>query len=120
MPAAVLPYTEMYGSTAAVTSRSAGIWYSFDNEATWAQLYNQGTRARQTDEINVPAGTTANNIVVMAFTDSHDDMIHLIYNIEAVADDNATSVGTRQTDAVVDTTTANPLAVDYAVTVDGI
>lgn len=63
------------------TVRSAGIWYSLDGGSTWVQLYNAATRAKQWDSITLPGGQDTTQIQVMAFTDSHDDMTHAVYDI---------------------------------------
>lgn len=65
-----------------VNKRSAGIWYSLDGGATWTQVYNVAERGKQWDVIDVPYGTDINQIQVMAFADSHDDMAHYIYEVK--------------------------------------
>jgi len=83
-----------------VTKRSAGIWYSLDNSVTWNQVYNMGpqlpasqplSRPQQWDSIPLPANQDLTQVQVMAFTDSHDDMVHYVYEINISA--GAASIG---------------------------
>jgi hypothetical protein len=83
-----------------VTKRSAGIWYSLDNGTTWNQVYNMGpqlpasvplSRPQQWDSIPLPANQNLAQVLVMAFTDSHDDMVHYVYEINISA--GAASIG---------------------------
>ena len=73
-------------STAAVvTQRSAGIWYTLDGGTTWAVLYDSNSHRLAWD--NVPLSPTQDMglVQVMAFADSHDDMVHNVYDVN-VAD----------------------------------
>ena len=83
-----------------VNTRSAGIWYSLDNSVTWNQIYNMGpvlpssqplSRPQQWDSIPLPASQDITQVQVMAFTDSHDDMVHRVYEINISA--GAASIG---------------------------
>jgi hypothetical protein len=83
-----------------VNTRSAGIWYSLDNSVTWNQVYNMGpdlpssqplSRPQQWDSIPLPANQDITQVQVMAFTDSHDDMVHRVYEINISA--GAASIG---------------------------
>jgi hypothetical protein len=83
-----------------VTKRSAGIWYSLDNSVTWNQIYNMGpelpspqplSRPQQWDSVPLPANQDITQVQVMAFTDSHDDMVHYVYEINISA--GAASIG---------------------------
>lgn len=87
-----------------ITVRSAGIWYSLDNGTSWQQVYNQGPRAQQWDTISLPAGQNLNNVQVMAFLDSHDDMTQFVYEINitsAPSNPVLSSVGAFQEDDYV-------------------
>jgi hypothetical protein len=67
-----------------ITGRTAGVWYTFNGGTEWTLLYESTPdvkRAKQWDEILVPDGTNPNNIRVMAFLDSHDNMSHQVYDI---------------------------------------
>jgi hypothetical protein len=82
-----------------ITTRSAGIWYSIDNGATWNQIYNQGgqfggPRLKQWDSIPLPAGQVIQNVQVMAFTDSHDDMVQYVYEINITSGAQALALNT--------------------------
>jgi Right handed beta helix region len=66
-----------------ITKRSAGIWYTLDNGKNWIQVYNQGTRAKQWDTFALPVGFDTANLKVLVFTDSHDDMAHYVFDINA-------------------------------------
>ena len=84
-----------------ITDRSAGIWYSLDNSVTWNQIYNQGSltssagpRLQQWDSIPLPANQDITQVQVMAFTDSHDDMVHYVYEINISAGAASIGVGT--------------------------
>ena len=83
-----------------VNKRSAGIWYSLDNSVTWNQIYNMGpelpssqplSRPQQWDSIPLPSNQDITQVQVMAFTDSHDDMVHYVYEINISA--GAASIG---------------------------
>lgn len=64
------------------TKRSAGIWWSINGGITWRQLYNGPLRTKGLDTIVMFDGSwTADQIQVMAFTDSHDDMAHNVFDI---------------------------------------
>jgi hypothetical protein len=86
-----------------VNRRSAGIWYSLDNGLTWNQIYNMGpllpsvqplSRPQQWDSIPLPANQDLTQVQVMAFTDSHDDMVHRVYEINISAGAASIGVGT--------------------------
>jgi len=83
-----------------VTTRSAGIWYSLDAGTTWNQIYNMGpdlpiiqplSRPQQWDSIPLPSNQDITQVQVMAFTDSHDDMVQRVYEINISA--GAASIG---------------------------
>jgi hypothetical protein len=65
-----------------VTLRSAGMWYSVDAGSSWTQIYDSGTRGKQTDSIALPFNTDPSLVQVMAFMDSHDDMGHYVYEVQ--------------------------------------
>jgi hypothetical protein len=68
-----------------ITGRSAGVWYSLDNQTTWVKLYetpNDTRRAKQWDSVSLPDGQNPNHVYVMAFLDSHDNMGHYIYSVK--------------------------------------
>lgn len=64
-----------------ITNRSAGIWYSIDGGTTWTQIYNTQSRVKQWDSVVLPSGTDPAMVQVMAFNDSHDDMVHRVYSL---------------------------------------
>jgi hypothetical protein len=64
-----------------VTTRSAGIWYSLNGGSTWIQVYNVANRARQVNSIPLSATQDLSKVQVMAFSDSHDDMYHKVFDI---------------------------------------
>jgi hypothetical protein len=83
-----------------VNTRSAGIWYSLDGGTNWQQVYNMGpdlptptplSRPKQWDSIPLPANQDITQVQVMAFTDSHDDMVHRVYIVNISA--GAASIG---------------------------
>src|SRR5882724_643275 len=79
--------------------RSAGIWYSLDNSVTWQQVYNQGpdfggARPKQWDSIPLPANQDITKVQVMAFTDSHDDMVQYVYEINISSGAASIGIGT--------------------------
>jgi hypothetical protein len=60
----------------------ADIWYSIDGGSTWSKLYaGYATRLKQTDTITLSASQNITKVQVMAFTDSHDDIAHKVYEI---------------------------------------
>lgn len=61
--------------------RSALIAYSLDNGVTWTIVYNSALRTQQWDSIALPASQDTSQVQVMAFTDSHDDMAHNVFEI---------------------------------------
>ncbi len=65
-----------------VNLRSAGLWYSLDAGSTWTQIYNAPIHPKGWDCIALPSSQDSSKIQVMAFTDSHDDMVHYIYDIQ--------------------------------------
>lgn len=65
-----------------VTKRSAGVWYTIDGGTSWTQIYNSGTRSKQWDTIVLPANTDPAMVQIMAFSDSHDDMVHYVYEVQ--------------------------------------
>lgn len=64
-----------------VTKRSAGVWYTIDNGATWTMIYNSSSRPKQYDIVSLPDGQDMGLVKVMAFYDSHDDMYQKVYDI---------------------------------------
>jgi hypothetical protein len=68
-----------------ITVRSAGIWYSLDAGSSWQQIYNQGPRTKRWDTVVLPVGQNLNNVQVLAFMDSHDDMAHYVFEINIAA-----------------------------------
>src|SRR5439155_9590966 len=86
-----------------VNKRSAGIWYTLDGGTTWQQVYNMGpllpvptplSRPKQWDSIPLPANQLLTNVSVMAFTDSHDDMVQYVYSINISAGAASIGIGT--------------------------
>jgi hypothetical protein len=69
---------------AILTLRSAGIWYTLNGGTTWTNIYNTRGRGLTWDEIVLPDGTDLNDLQVLCFFDSHDDMGHYINEIEIV------------------------------------
>jgi hypothetical protein len=76
-----------------LTGRNASIWYttsgasSATNGALWTLLYetpNDQRRSKQWDTVTLPNGTNPNNVRVMAFLDSHDNMGHYVYSIQLI------------------------------------
>lgn len=65
-----------------VNQEAAGIWYSVDGGVTWTQVYFSGPRSKRWDQIQLPANTDPTQVQVMAFTHSHDDMVHYVYEIK--------------------------------------
>ena len=90
-----------------VTKRSAGIWYSMDGGTTWTQVYNVPGRSRQTDSIALGTSRNLSQLVVMAFSDAHDDMYHKVYDISV----------TEVTSATTTTLTSSPNPSTYGVPV---
>jgi hypothetical protein len=66
---------------AGFTGRSAGIWYSLNGGAGWTQIYDTVDHPEAWDSILLSPTQDLNQIQVMAFTDSHDDMAHYVYDI---------------------------------------
>jgi hypothetical protein len=67
--------------SALVTLRSAGIWYSLDAGTTWTVLYNSTAHRNGWDAISLPLMQDFGQVQVMAFTDSHDDMVHFVGDV---------------------------------------
>jgi hypothetical protein len=61
--------------------RSAGIYYSLDGGTTWTKIYDQATRGLQWDNVALPGGQDTSRVQVMAFLDSHDDMMQQVFDI---------------------------------------
>lgn len=87
----------------AVSTRSAGIWYTLDNGVTWNQVYNMGpqlpvvqplSRPKQWDSIPLPASQDLTHVGVMAFLDAHDDMVQYVYEINISAGAASINVNT--------------------------
>jgi hypothetical protein len=61
--------------------RSASIWYTTDAWATTHfAIYDVAQRSRQPDIISIGGGNP-NNVQVMMFMDSHDDMAHNVFEV---------------------------------------
>lgn len=94
--------------------RDAGVWYSLDNGVTWTLLYQSSLRGKQLDVIALPPACDISKIQVMAFTDSHDDMSHAIFEIyveygtTGAAWANPNNVSSTAADASVTVTPADP------------
>ena len=74
-----------------INLRSAGVWYSLDAGSTWTQIYNSPTHPKGWDCVPLPANTDSSKLQVMAFSDSHDDMVQYVYDIQLAP--NPTSSG---------------------------
>jgi hypothetical protein len=77
----VLSEIPMTASNAPVTLRSSGIWYSLDGGTTYTELYNLVSHPRGYDSVALPPTQDLGLVRVMAFSDSHDDMSHIVYDI---------------------------------------
>jgi len=81
----VLSEIPLTASNAPVTQRSAGIWYSLDGGNSFTELYNLVAHPLGYDSVLLPLTQDMSQVQVMAFTDSHDDMSHTVYDITVAA-----------------------------------
>jgi hypothetical protein len=74
---------------------TASVWYSFDDGATWTQLWKvtNSTRTKQWDYIAVPDGADLSKLHVMAFMNAHDDNAQRIYEVRITGSTSATVTG---------------------------
>lgn len=68
-----------------VTARSSSVWYSLNGGTSWNSFYDVPSRPKQWDHLTLPAGQDISKVQVMAFTDSHDNMYHKVYEINIQA-----------------------------------
>jgi len=74
------------------SASQAGISYSTDGGATWTVVYDlyATARTKQWDTITLPSGTNINNVQVQANVWSQDVMVHLVYEINLVCEEDVT------------------------------
>jgi hypothetical protein len=68
-----------------VTQRSAGIWYTLNGGTTWTMLYDSASHPLAWDNVPLSPTQDMSQVQVMAFNDSHDDMVHNVFDVN-VAD----------------------------------
>jgi Right handed beta helix region len=69
------------------TFRSAGIWISFNGGANWTQVYNLPAHPKGLDTLVISSSAFGAGLIqVMAFLDSHDDMVQNVYDINISED----------------------------------
>lgn len=95
-------------------TRDAGIWYSLDAGVNWIKLYQSALRSKILDTVALAPATDISKIQVMAFTDSHDNMSHAVFEVyieygtTGAAWSNPGDVSSTTADASVTVTPADP------------
>jgi hypothetical protein len=80
--------------------RSASLFYSLDGGTTWTEIYDAAVRAEQWDNVALAPGQDTTQVQVMAFMDSHDDMTHLIYEVQLGSGPQSTVAGYTENSAL--------------------